>query len=253
MDDAAANRGFDTLVLDDGHVDIHMIHHWPDNAIKVATKEPLHMGQWNHVCVTYDGSSKAQGIRIYIDGQPSIAGRPCNSLTATIATPQPFRLGCRSVSLYFNGAFSDFEFFERTLTPGEIQFSSLRRLRPPPRNRRVAQLTRQTKILKQYFASHSPDSPRFIAREALAKLRADKDAYLAKAAMPTVMVLDEMDKPRPTYLLKRGQYDAPDMSQSLEPGVPEFLPPLPAVCRPIAWDWPDGLSIHRIRWSHASK
>ena len=78
------------------------------------------------------------------------------------------------------------------------------------------------------LASHSPDDPRKKAQQTLANLRAAKDAYLAKAAIPTVMILDEMDKPRPTYLLKRGQYDAPDKSQSLDPGVPELLPPLPS-------------------------
>ena len=67
-----------------------------------------------------------------------------------------------------------------------------------------------------------------VAQSSLAKLRAEKAAYLAKAAIPTVMVLEEMDKPRPTYLLKRGQYDAPDKSHMLDPGVPEFLPPLPS-------------------------
>jgi hypothetical protein len=42
------------------------------------------------------------------------------------------------------------------------------------------------------------------------------------------MVMEEMEKPRPTYLLKRGRYDAPDKSRGLDPGVPEFLPRLPS-------------------------
>jgi len=43
-----------------------------------------------------------------------------------------------------------------------------------------------------------------------------------------VMVLEESDKPLPSYLFKRGQYDMPDKSVALEPDVPGFLPPLPA-------------------------
>lgn len=39
----------------------------------------------------------------------------------------------------------------------------------------------------------------------------------------TVMVMHEMDTPRPTYLLTRGQYDLPDKSEVLAPGVPESL------------------------------
>ena len=41
----------------------------------------------------------------------------------------------------------------------------------------------------------------------------------------TVMVMAEMKSPRPTYLLNRGQYSAPDESEVLSPGVPDFLGP----------------------------
>ncbi len=73
-------------------------------------------------------------------------------------------------------------------------------------------------------ASSTTDSSVSKTKGALAKLRAEKVAY--EKTIPSVMILEELEKPRPTYLLKRGQYDAPDMSQALDPGVPEFLPQL---------------------------
>ncbi len=39
----------------------------------------------------------------------------------------------------------------------------------------------------------------------------------------TVMVMQEMPTPRPTYLLTRGQFDLPDTSEVLQPGVPLSL------------------------------
>jgi hypothetical protein len=45
--------------------------------------------------------------------------------------------------------------------------------------------------------------------------------------VPSVMVMEEMPKPRPLYLLKRGQYDQPDKTRTLEPGTPSCLPGLP--------------------------
>jgi hypothetical protein len=39
----------------------------------------------------------------------------------------------------------------------------------------------------------------------------------------SVMVMQEMKKPRPTYLLQRGQYNLPDKSRILKPGVPAGL------------------------------
>ncbi|HAL14097.1 MAG TPA: hypothetical protein DCP67_09800, partial [Planctomycetaceae bacterium] len=41
----------------------------------------------------------------------------------------------------------------------------------------------------------------------------------------TLMIMHEMDEPRDTYLLERGQYNLPDKSQPLSPGVPNVLAP----------------------------
>ena len=43
--------------------------------------------------------------------------------------------------------------------------------------------------------------------------------------VPTTMVMQELDKPRDTFVLKRGEYDKP--GEKVTPGVPSFLPPLP--------------------------
>ena len=50
----------------------------------------------------------------------------------------------------------------------------------------------------------------------------NKDLQAGKAS---VMVMKERG-PKPTYLLTRGQYDQPDRSQTLDPGIPSVLPPL---------------------------
>jgi hypothetical protein len=44
----------------------------------------------------------------------------------------------------------------------------------------------------------------------------------------TVMIMHESKKSRPTYLLKRGQYDQPDKSARLQPAVPKSLGAIPA-------------------------
>ena len=224
MDDSADFRGFDTLVFDDGKVELHLIHHWADNAIKVTTSQKLRMGQWNLLCVTYDGSGKAQGITIYFDGQKVPLQIDSNSLSATVATSQPFRLGRRSASLFFKGALSDFAVYDRILSSEDIKALVISTLATSVKQQGSMDAA-QEKLLRNYFESHFSTSARL--DESLAKLRAEKDDYQKKTATATVMVLEEMEKPEPTYLLKRGQYDAPDKSQLLEPGVPAFLPPLP--------------------------
>ncbi len=39
----------------------------------------------------------------------------------------------------------------------------------------------------------------------------------------TVMVMHELPKPRPTYILERGQYEHPDKSRKIEPAVPAII------------------------------
>ena len=67
MDDQHDFRGWDLWVEND-RVGAHIIHKWPDDALKVVSKNPLKAGQWNHVFVTYDGSGKAAGVKVYING-----------------------------------------------------------------------------------------------------------------------------------------------------------------------------------------
>lgn len=67
------------------------------------------------------------------------------------------------------------------------------------------------------------------ADESLAKqleeLRKQRAEF--EKSMQTTMIMRDRAEYRPTYLLKRGQYDAPDTSETLWPEVPEFLGRLP--------------------------
>ncbi len=63
------------------------------------------------------------------------------------------------------------------------------------------------------------------------RLRAARDALTRQKAelekgIPAVMVMQELPAPRPTFVLKRGQYDQP--GERVSPAVPGVLPALPA-------------------------
>jgi hypothetical protein len=55
--------------------------------------------------------------------------------------------------------------------------------------------------------------------EKLATARADYEKTI-----PSVMVMEDMATPRPSFVLKRGQYDQPDKARKVEPGTPSSLP-----------------------------
>ena len=50
----------------------------------------------------------------------------------------------------------------------------------------------------------------------------DYDAYLK--TVPTTMVMQDMNPPRETFVLKRGAYDA--HGDKVEPGIPSVFPPI---------------------------
>ena len=62
----------------------------------------------------------------------------------------------------------------------------------------------------------------------LEKLRAELAA--TQKQVPNVMVMQQMDKPRETHILVRGQYNQP--GDKVTPGTPASLPPLPADAPP---------------------
>ena len=66
---------------------MHIVNKWPDNAFKVTAKTPLQPNQWYHVFVTYDGSGKAAGVKVYVNGVPAAASMSsATSLKSTIKT-----------------------------------------------------------------------------------------------------------------------------------------------------------------------
>lgn len=60
-------------------------------------------------------------------------------------------------------------------------------------------------------------------KDELEAARKERDEY-RKSTIPTVMVMEDRPEMRPAYLLRRGEYNAPDKSEELWPAVPAFLP-----------------------------
>ena len=53
-----------SCTLDDGRPSFGLIHFWPGNALQSAPGERCRSNEWSHVAVTYDGSSRAAGVRL---------------------------------------------------------------------------------------------------------------------------------------------------------------------------------------------
>ena len=48
--------------------------------------------EWTHICVTYDGSKKAGGVKIYYDGKQQPVNVAADKLQSTIKAQVPFKI-----------------------------------------------------------------------------------------------------------------------------------------------------------------
>ena len=98
MDEANGYRGWD-MWLDKGRPAMHIVHKWPADALKVVGKKPLKADKWQYVTVAYDGSGKAEGVKMYVDGVVQEVEVAANSLQNSIRTTVPLKAAQRNTQL----------------------------------------------------------------------------------------------------------------------------------------------------------
>lgn len=64
----AANRGYE-ITFENGRLTATLGHFYPGNAIRIQLKDNVDFKNWRHVGFTYDGSSRAAGMKFFIDGK----------------------------------------------------------------------------------------------------------------------------------------------------------------------------------------
>ncbi len=224
MNDRNGFRGFD-LHFAGGVVQVHIINKWPSNAVKVRTKAKLKPNQWQHVFVTYDGSSKAAGVKVYFDGKEQPWNIEQDGLTGTIRTKVPLYLGRRNPGSPFKGAIDDVRFYGRVLTGSEVAalagsdpIGPILAIAPEARNKG------QVETLRNHYMNNI-DKPYIDLTKQIGRLKA-KMGSLSKPKT-TVMVMQDVPKMRQTFILDRGHYASPQKDKPVQPGVLAGLAPLP--------------------------
>jgi hypothetical protein len=225
MNEKNAHRGYDFLIEGGGKVACHIVSHWPDDGLKIITKSPIPKDGWRHLAMTYDGSRKAAGVKIYVDGKLAETTATNDTLKGVITTPTPFRLGRRGDSLPFQGKIDDVRLYRRQLSAEDVAALAAGNA---PATFDLASLSpdKRTPAESDLVARHYLDN--VDAEYAKAKTERS-DALKAKAELEKgivqAMVMDEQPKRRETFILKRGQYD--QLGEKVSANVPAFLPPLP--------------------------
>jgi hypothetical protein len=208
----SGSRGFE-LTLDHGKPFFGLIHFWPGNAMSVRATRALPLNEWSQLTVTYDGSSRAAGIRLYLDGDLLETEIVRDNLSKDIihrAAWGDLEVGKVHLQLasrfrdsgFKNGLIDDLQVFDVALTEAEANViaaeNSLALTRSPSE--------RESQPLKNHFLArvHTPTQD---TTSELKKLRAQENALIND--VPEIMTMEEMPAPRPTHLRQRGAYDAP--------------------------------------------
>ncbi|MBX2822988.1 MAG: DUF1553 domain-containing protein [Rhodothermaceae bacterium] len=200
----AGSRGYE-FALQDNKVVFGLAHMWPQNAIRIVSRDTLTLDTWHHITATYDGSSKADGITLYIDGSPVAVDVVRDNLFKNITyerTEVNLTLGYRFRDTGFrNGLLDELRVYDRelvSLEAAQLAGSSLSTsfFSEPHSEDKEA--------LYDYYLHHR--SQEYLATlEQLETLRTEENDLISP--IEEMMVMKDMAETRPTHLLVRGAYD----------------------------------------------
>jgi mono/diheme cytochrome c family protein len=216
----AGSRGYELLVAD-GHLRWSLIHFWPGDAASVRCAEPLPVGEWTHVAVSSDGSGRAAGLKVFVNGREAATEVVRDGLTREITGGggDTITIGERMRDHGLkNGLVDDFRVFDRVLAPLEI-----RELVTPGTLAAALAEPRDAEALGGYFAAAFATEPA-LRRQALEAARRQRDDLAERP--PEIMVMRDLPEPKPAFVLERGDYDK--RGEAVEPNTPAALPPFPA-------------------------
>lgn len=212
--------GFD-LMLEDGYLTARVMRHWPGNAVGIRTKSQVPKGKWAQIAWSWDGSGRAAGLKLYVDGKQvectvlnDRLWKKINAYGDLSGSRGDWAFGQRFRDAGFKGGkLDDLVFAGRELSAIEVKqlFDG-------------SAMTAPDADLHEYYAS-AIDSKVQIARDAAQKAQIALANF--EEGIYEISVMQEAPKEVPAYLLARGRYDAPrNDSTRVVRGVPKSLPPL---------------------------
>jgi Protein of unknown function (DUF1553)/Protein of unknown function (DUF1549)/Concanavalin A-like lectin/glucanases superfamily/Planctomycete cytochrome C len=207
------------FTIDHGKLWISLAHSPPANMIAIETQDALPVRAWTHVAFTYDGSSRAGGMRLYLNGAAAAVDVKRDHLTRSIL---PFTsgdvfdpyLGVEIGTRFrekapVGSAIDELRFYSRDLAPAEVQFLH--------DDQSAAAATADQ--LAPLLLAAEPNVA--AARAALTKARVRENELAT--AVPQVLVMGDAPEPIPTFVLNRGVYSA--LGEQVAPhGLDAVLP-----------------------------
>lgn len=205
-DDRNGLKGY-SLFLTNNKLRFVLAHSYPQNALEIVAKKTLAIKKWSDVIITYDGSAKASGLSLYIDGKlQEVEIKAREVYKSILFRPDIHTYGFGGLQfgvvgriVTFNkGGLDEFRLFNKELSALEVLHLF------DPKQSQIA-ISGKSKLLKEHIIlTTKRESP------AIKELQKWRDSLnIVLDAIPEIMVMGDLPEPRKTFILDRGVYDAP--------------------------------------------
>jgi hypothetical protein len=216
-------RGWD-FWMDQDKIGMHIISEWDKNALRVMARTPLQPNQWNHVVLTYDGSSKAAGVKLYINGALQPLDITNDTLTGSIKTKVPFKVGQRNTTERIKDvSLQDLRVYGKKLRGPEVEqlakSSKAADYLAKPAGKRTPQ--ERNELFDWWLVSL--DGAYRTLNDKLAAIQQEEVTLKSRGTIAHVMS-ERKDEPT-AYVLFRGDYDK--RREQVKAATPGVLPAMP--------------------------
>ncbi len=222
MKDRDKHQGWD-LWVQGRRLGSHFIQKWPQNAIKVLTKEQLTADVWTHVALTYDGSMKAAGFKIYLNGLAQEMQVEADTLVddEKTKTGASFKIGQRENGSPISGVtLTDVRVYEQELSSQDVTSLASRVifavLDKPASERQPSELDA---LYAWWLGNRDTHYPQLAEQQDA--FQREEQEITSRGTVAHVM--QERDEAAIAYVLNRGEYD--QRGEEVRPGTPAMLPP----------------------------
>ncbi|MCH5373767.1 MAG: DUF1549 domain-containing protein, partial [Planctomycetes bacterium] len=117
----AASKCNWVIGLSDGRPTLQMFGPRPDRILEVRAQQPLMLRRWQHLAVVCDGSGRAAGVAIYVDGRRQRVETVSDRLVEPIDLPRNWILGKQPAVTGFRGMIDEVRAYSRTLSDDEVR------------------------------------------------------------------------------------------------------------------------------------
>jgi len=216
------------LAIKNDQLELLMANTAPDNAI-IEYAPNLPRDEWVHLAITYDGSSKAAGYKLFMNGVEVNTDVKVDNLYKdivfhgnVIGGEPGIQIGARWRGQGIgNSRVDEIMIFEKALIPLEIlQLAEPTTIQAFVQKASTQLTTDQRQQLYDYYLANESNA----YQRSLAALQERREIYADSLELvPEVMVMKEMQEPRPTYILERGAYHT--RGEQVFPNVPRAVLP----------------------------